>query len=351
MLRFSRLAFCIVVIFVSAAWLPDLYWKVFDKSEVRPFLLYSVVNDKYMYSILDEFREMRYMDEDGKEYSRKQYCEMLPFFHYADLVKWDKVPQVITDLGLGAMDIRREQQIVKIRPSMLHSPQIHVYPLFESESEYSGLEMPESMFRITDRMEFIEAHSNTLDKETSRVFTQALVNAGFVFPATYITGNPTTRKPFDEGYLIADAASKIFHVKMVKGEPFVRHTGLLPEAGLKYLEVVENTRREFLGVMVNGLGEVCLISYDNYRPIPMPVKGYDPDSMTFYYIADPLNRNLMLQWLDEETDAYRYECVLTDREYVVERTYEKTVPREKTALARTIADTIFPFSVKNQPGQ
>lgn len=64
--------------------------------------------------------------------------------------------------------------------------------------------------------------NNTIDQEKSKVFTEVLKKKEFRFPAQYVAGNPSTRKEYDEGYLILDAEGKLFHMKQTQGRPYVR---------------------------------------------------------------------------------------------------------------------------------
>ena len=65
------------------------------------------------------------------------------------------------------------------------------------------LSMPDDVFRVTSKgLEFIGMKTNTIDTDKSQLFTEAMVKKGFKFPCP--GGNPTTRKEYDEGYLILD---------------------------------------------------------------------------------------------------------------------------------------------------
>ncbi|MBW2098180.1 MAG: DUF4857 domain-containing protein [Deltaproteobacteria bacterium] len=64
------------------------------------------------------------------------------------------------------------------------SPRIQVFPLLESQPGRTGLRFPEDAFRMTDRMEFINVDTNTVDKRLTEQFTGALREAGFVFSCT-----------------------------------------------------------------------------------------------------------------------------------------------------------------------
>lgn len=69
--------------------------------------------------------------------------------------------------------------------------------------------------------------TNRVNEEKSERFTQVLSEKGFESPVRYVAGNPTTRKEYDEGYLLIDAGYRVFHVKRLRDRPFVRNTGLI----------------------------------------------------------------------------------------------------------------------------
>lgn len=50
----------------------------------------------------------------------------------------------------------------------------------------------------------IDMESNTVNDEKSIRFTEAMTKKGFRFPAVKIAGNPTTRKEYDEGYILLE---------------------------------------------------------------------------------------------------------------------------------------------------
>ena len=57
----------------------------------------------------------------------------------------------------------------------------------------------------------------------------------FRFPAIEIAGNPTVKKEYDEGYLLLDADRRLFHLKQVKGRPYVRAITLPEGLTLEHL--------------------------------------------------------------------------------------------------------------------
>lgn len=344
MVRLSRLCLVLLAAACLAVCLPDFYWKVFDRKIKRPFFLYSPEIDRFMYRISDEFGQVAFRDEDGREYSRIEWETHLPFFYYRDLKKWGKLPENVGGFAMDCDAIRAETQVVGIYPDYLHDPQIDLYPLFESKSMFSDLEFPDDMFRINSRMEFVSASTNEVDEEKSAAFTGNLAGAGFRFPAHYIAGNPSTRKPFDEGYFVLDDSGMLFHIKMVEGEPRCIKTGTSPPGGIRYMGVRENARREFHGIVVCGNGDVCFLGYRNYELIKLPVDGYDPDNSSLRIITDPLFRTITC-W-DLEGGMIR--CVATDRNYEVKRQYEFPLERDHLRFAETLSRSIFPFTIETQ---
>ena len=241
--------------------------------------------------------------------------------------------------GIGA-----ETQVVTVNPYYLANPQIDLYPLFESKSEFTDLEFPDEMFRIDDRMEFISSSTNRVIEEQSAAFTGKLEEEGFRFPARYIAGNPTTRKSFDEGYFVLDDGGMLFHVKKVEGEPFCVRTGLTPPGGILYMGVRENARKEFYGVMICGDGGAYLLSYSGYGLIKLPLEHYDPRNFKLRMITDPFYRTITY-W---DPDGDTIHCLATDRDYAVLREYDFPLEKSRLLAAESVFRLIFPFAIDTQ---
>lgn len=341
MIRLSRISIILLGVIVMAVYVPDLFWKAFEKKVSRPFILYSAPLDEFVWRLSDKFKEAEYRDESGRTYDRIGYEKVLPFTYYRDLLKWGELPEEVRGVKIDHDVIRENYQHLRITADALHTPQIELYPLFESRSMFSRIEYPAELFRITSRMEFIDASTNRIDEELSAAFTAALREEGFVFPAGLIAGNATDRKPFDEGYFVTDARGSLFHIKLVEGKPWCLCTGLTSASGVRYITVRENPRKEFYGMLIAGDGKIHLLSYDDYALIPLPVPGYDPDRMTIQMFADPINRTFI--YSDSEEDVIH--CVATDRNYEVVRTFECTIPTDTNSGVETLSRLLFPFHI------
>lgn len=97
---------------------------------------------------------------------------------------------------------------------------------------------------------------NSPDPEKSAAFTRALTDAGFAFPASLSSGNPTHRKEFDEGYLLTDAEGRLYQLKMVDGQPEVRHFPAADTLALTYISIVEVSDHSVLGYLSDTDGYV-----------------------------------------------------------------------------------------------
>ncbi len=347
-LKISKYATAALVVLMTAAAVPEIIDTVFRQNSPWPFASYSHTAKKFLVRVRDDSSNtkttddrMSYTTEDGKKLGKIQYMKMLPFENSDDLAKWNRLPREIDGSPISLEIIKANRQSFKIMPFYINAPQIDIYPMFESESRYARLEYGPHMFRITDSILFIELKTNTVDSEKSVVFTEAMKKAGFTFPAKRIAGNPTTRKAFDEGYFVVDSADRLFHVKQVKSQPWVRDTGVVFGKKVITMSMMEDLRREFYGYVVTEDLKVSLISYDNYRLIQLPVGNYDPRESHLLFAADPLGRTIRI-WDDE-----RIRTVYVDRDYRLVKEHETVREKVNEGLERVVS-FLLPFRIDTE---
>ena len=163
-----------------------------------------------------------------------------------------------------------------------------------------------------------------------------LVQKGFAFPACYASGNPTTRKDYDEGYLVLDANHKLFHLKCTKGRPYVK-TIQLPEGVLpEYVFITEFRSRRTLGYMVDSKHHFYIINSDGSL-VKSALPGFDPakDELTIF--------GNMFDWtvkLSTDKDDYYYALDATDYSLIKEHAY-KDIRRSVPGLSFTSPDDKF----------
>ena len=344
--RLSRYAVIIISICIMAVYIPHFYWKVFGAFKWRTLLFYSPTLKKFVYKEVVAPHRFQYGDETGKIYNEKELEEILPFLYWRNLEKKGKIPIIIDGKTYDKDTIKKNRQCFELMPKMFPDkhPQIQLYPLFDTKKDEALLKFPKEMFRITDKqMEFITASTNMIDEHLSKVFTNALINKGFVFPARLIAGKPTCMKPFDEGYFIVDSKNSVFHLRRVDNRPFCIKTPIPENIGIRYIKISENKRREFYGILLTDSGEVYLISYDNYRLVPLPLKNYNPDTMDLKILIDPIYRTITYS---DENIVY---AVVTDDHYRPIARYHRNIPSLNKALVETAYSVLFPFSIQPEP--
>lgn len=224
-------------------------------------------------------------------------------------------------------------------PVYINSPQIKLYPLFESVPERLKLEMPDEYLRITNKAEFISCKTNEIDEELSKLFTKALIAEDFNFPAKKYFGNPTTRKAFDEGYFILDNHDELFHLKRIKGKPFIKKIISTSNIKIKTILLRENNLKEFYGLLVTEENRLFLILYDDYKLKEIPIENYNADKDVLRFQANLLYRTITVIKENYQT------VYITNREYELIDSYKDTWKSRDEQLAGIISKYIFPYEI------
>ena len=163
LIKISRILLIILVIIVASIHLPYIYWLGFGERITTPFVYYSPVTQNFLiYTV--EGKSYEWRDTDGKNYNRKEVDSLLPFFSYRMLASRGIMPDSLQGIKFDLKEVRLNNLLQRIRPYNIDEPQIPLYPLLESQPERLKLTLPESYFRITDKMEFITAAANQTDQ-------------------------------------------------------------------------------------------------------------------------------------------------------------------------------------------
>ena len=343
--KISRYTIILLIVVISALYLPDFYSMLFDKKVNSPRLNYSVMSKEFVYTQYHGMGQIDYMDVQGNEYNEREYYQLLPFLHYSNLEKWGQLPTEIEGVEISSKIIRRNSQMVRIAPKYINPPIVPLNIMFEAEPDYAQLVIPDDIFRLGNTLEFIDPNSNSVLEEKSEKFQHALEVAGFKYPAKVVAANQTNRKPFDEGYFIKDANNKVYHLKMIKDEPIVVYTGIDENIPVRQIFVSENSRKEFYGWILTEDNDVYLITYDNYKLKKLPTKSdnpdqcYDANSMSFRFYTYPVNRHV-----EVKGDGFTHLMILNnDFELIDEYTQEWTPYNMRPAPI--VKSYIFPFAL------
>jgi hypothetical protein len=337
MVRISRYILVLTAIIGSAVALPNLYWTIMEKPVNSPYVMYSIIDKGYM--IQRSTPAIVRQDTKGNSYTREEYEKKLPMMFYMQLASSGTMPDSINGVEMDMHALRKARSTYRYQPKVRDSPQPGIYPLFESESGRVNLEMPNDFFRIQDWMVFIDAKSNSVDEAKSNLFTAVLTKRGFEFPARIIAGLPTTRKSCDEGYLVTDAKEQLFHLKMVKGKPYVKKVALPDNLSFKWIECVDFSNKLYYAYLISAANEVYVLFQDTYELLKLPVTGFNPDVDELKIYGDFFNYNVII-----DGESYVKNITLDNKFNKVDEYAEKW----KTKYQRTegkIFGAIFPFEL------
>ncbi len=341
--KLSRYLVLFTIVVLSSIIFPKFYSMLFDRAIPGVRIYYSSINHNFLFMRYTDGTYTR-KDKDGKIFAREEFERLTPFLSYRQLAYREELPDSISGVAFDIQKVRLNNIQLKIKPTAIHKYTIPLNPLFESNPGRPDLQMPNEFFRISDKMEFINCTSNKIETELSTLFNKALVEKGFSFPAKGIYGNPTTRKPFDEGYFIIDSNNKLFHLKRVNNKPYVKKIELPDGVKVVYASVRELNLKEFYAILVTDNNKLFIVSYDNYKLIEVPSEGYDRKNMIFYFKGNMFYREISF------VSNNSIKIIVTDRNYKVVDTYKETWQTNKDSFVGDISNYIFPFKLSLTDG-
>lgn len=312
-----------------------------DESDRAPFTLYSAQIDDFVMYCNEETGE-RYVDCSDNEYTEDQFYQMLPTFYYRQLVMDEKLPDTLYGRPVNMKFIQNENFTYRISPSEVNKRSIPLYPLFESMSGRVDLEMPDDMFRITESaIEFTDMATNSVNEKKSELFTKMFEQKGFAFPAHIISGNPTIKKEYDNGYLITDSNDKLYNLKMQRGRPYLRPIELPEGIVPKYIFVTEFRNQRMLGFISDTENRFWVLDAKKYELRKVDIPDFNPETDAMMIVGNFHDWTVNLYNYNNESLQY-YALAADDLSCL--KTYEFP-ETEQTALQR-VGNMIIPVQLK-----
>lgn len=278
---------------VVLAWLlPALYELLLPPTDKAPFVYYSCLDSTFI-RFEHSPSGMRYVDFRGQEFTKAEADSLLPLFAFRQLVAEGRMPDSLYGIALTPKLIQQNTFHFKTSPKQLGKPAVGLYTMLESASGRVDLQLPPDVFRLTaNGIEFVDAKTNTVNPAKSRSFTRELLKHGFTFPVRLIWGNGTTRKDYDNGFLLTDAQNRLFQLKMVKGVPWVREIENmnLKMGNGKWLQVftLEPANRKLIGLVVDDAYQLYAVRSDG-KLAHIGIDAYDPQTMQIIIAGDLLH--------------------------------------------------------------
>jgi len=355
--RGTLTVYCILVILVSAVYLPVLYDKIFMDEVDKTHLFYSPVSQDFILKekivgkapeaakgfASDHHSNLAYKKADGTYVPRRAFERHLPFIYYKNMEILGVLPITLGGQTFNKKTIKAQRRVLELNARDLAQryPEVPFYPLLESNPGQARLVFPEDRFRMTDTdMEFINADANTLDSVLTKMYTHTLKKKGFTFPARSVNGKFTVLKPFDEGVFLVDHNFHVFHVKRVDDKPAIVKTPISPDVKIRAIKISESKQKKYYGIALSEDGRVFLLGYDNYRLTPVPLTHYDPDRMDLKLIFNPLYCTAIY------SDDTTIRAVAMDKNLVPIKTFVHTMSRATVTTAVKVRDLLFPFTLK-----
>ena len=332
-----------MTILASAVALPNLYWLAFEKPINVPFIMYSS-SEKDFFMLRRDNENMR-TDRAGNEYTREEYEQKLPLFFARQLIVSGIMPDTINGVAMDIHEINRSKSNFRFKAKDMQSPLPGLYPMFESESGRASLEMPRDFFRISDRMEFVDAETNSVDERKTQMFTTVLNNREFNFPAKKIAGIPTTRKSCDEGYIVVDNNDLMYHVKMIQGEPYIKKFDIPEDLTFKHISCVDFSDKKYYCYMISQENEVWILTQDDYKFIRFPFEDLIPETDELRIYGNMFNYTLV-----NRREGF-LKVVALDSEYNKVDEYTESWPTRSESEQGKIASFLFPAQITLSDGK
>lgn len=334
MKNISRYILVFIAILSSVVALPKLYWLAFEKPNRAPFVMYSCLENDFMI-----IRDGDRTDMKGNKYSLEEFEQKLPLLNMRQLLVSGTMLDSINGVEMDPHVINTHRSFFRFKPAAVHAPDPGLFPLIESESGRAQLQMPEDFFRIQNRMEFVDAASNEVLEEKTRMFTAVLQKRGFLFPAKLIQGLPTTRKSCDEGYMVIDSNDMLYHVKMIEGKPYVKKVDLPENLKFKYISCVDFNDKKYYCYLFSDQNDLYTLSQDEYKLTKWPIEGLLPDNEEIKIYGDYFNYNVI------STGLNYMKIVALDKSYQIVDSYSESWPKRSETKQGKVFGCIFPAEI------
>jgi hypothetical protein len=353
--QISNLKYLIIVLaMMMVAWLlPAFYELVLPRTDKTPFVVYSCLDSTFIKMEVRD-KQVHYIDFRGREFTKSEADSLLPLFAFRQLVAEERLPDSLFGVALTPKLIQQNSFHFKTSPKQLNKPAVGLYTLLESASGRVDLVLPPDVFRLTDEgLEFVDCETNTVNRAKSLSFSRELTKHGFVFPVQLIWGNASTRKSYDNGFLLTDSNDRLFQLKMVKGTPWVREIMTTNTCRWKQLFTLEPDNRALIGLAVSQDNRLFAIRSDG-RTAPIGQQTfpslvpctlspctltYDPSEMQITITGDLFHLTITLY---TATDT---------RYYAVDaRTFEPVacaiIPDPEQPLSQRLERYLFPLRLR-----
>lgn len=293
-MKFIKCLIILTTVCILSWLLPQLSRLINDEGTKNIFAHYSAIEKSFVVIDFDEVQEklVRRNFKNDKHYSAYEFDSILPMFYYRQLFADGRMPTSIHGVEVTRKQLAEQSFFYRMSPRKKNVPKIPLYTLFESMSGRVDLQSPGDFFRLTDKIEFLYPENSTVNHLKSEKFNKLFHIKGFHFPAVLVAGNPSDRKPYDEGYFILDSNSHLFHLKMVNGKPFLANVNMPTTIHPVFIATQEPADRSFYAFVYDTNGDIYLLTTNNYAFQKIASPPYNIDIDNLQIMANPLYWNV-----------------------------------------------------------
>jgi len=325
----------VIIALLGLAWiLPSMYNLATSSYSSSPMSLYSALTHKY-YTMTFNDGEVERKDREGNIYTQEQFDSLLPMVYARQLIYRQEMPKKINGITVDINKIRISNLSYRYRPYYKNTPSIKLYPLIESVPERLDLVEPSDRFRFVNSIEFIDMESNTINTKKSKRYNDKFIRHGFKGPVKFISGIPSTRKNYDEGYFIMDSNNHLFHMKQVCNTPFITRVRTCDKYDIEYFTATDFTDKQAYGFFFTKDGQMYRLLTDMYKVEKIDLPKVDLDNDQLSIMGNYMIWNCTLIHNNEKS------CYAID----VNKMKQVDSIRHKEEMCSNFFDSIIPFEI------
>jgi hypothetical protein len=307
-----------------------------------PFVYFSSVIEQFCFRETGG-KEPVLRDASGRRYTEAQFDSIMPMFYYRQLSVNGKMPDTIQGRAVTMPEIRQHSFVYRYAANETDTPNQGLYIMYESMPKRLNIESPGDVFRMKDKIEFIDIVTNRVNEEKSALFAAELEKRHYRFPAQWTQGILSAKKPYDEGYFSLDAEGKLFHIKMVNGRPFVRDTRVSDSIRTAHFAMLPMSDKRFYGFLYDTAGGMYILEAPGYRLLKTGVPPIDLKTAEVMIMAN------MFFWTVSVTtpEGRRYYALENDNLGLIDETFIASTPDWWTKYSKWIFPVYLTFKSAN----
>ena len=337
---YSKYLIVFIAVFSFSMIMPYFYSLMFVKNTDKDFIYYSEIIDDFAIRTYNADRNNIYKDKAGNIYTEQEFKQLLPQIYARDLSLNNKYTEIINNKIVSAEDMIKHNFYLSTTADKIDEENIRIKltPVFESQSGSASLSMPVDLARIGENITFINARTNKVDTEKSKLFTSELLNNGFVFPVKIFGSNPDVRKSFDAGIFLLDSNNQLFNLKMIESKPVVeKYKADFNNEEIALISIKENQYANFYGFVISKAGNIYLINR-NSTVNKFLIEDYNPYKDGLRININPLHTLINVTKETEQTSYLFYNNQLI-------KSYTLEIIPTLSGARLYFYNVLFPFSI------